>query len=248
MAASNLRFVRNASGLLGGFALAATLLVPAVALAGEVKFGAEPLETDDKGKLTDAARSATVDSIPSEPGEEVWHAHVWAKIDKGGPGPLYVEFFGKLPGGKAYLTYRHEHGGYQGEPYVNLDIDLEGNMGFNKGKTYTVKVTQVSSKGKDLLLASSKLTLAYTEPPEEADESESEGDEDQDTAAQDELDTLAGPDDPETGDEVDDSGAPPAVAPKEKGCSVDPNGFGAPGVLILLALGAGLGRRRRTSV
>ncbi len=244
MAAPNLPFVRKASGLLGGFALAATLLVPAAAFAGEVKFGADPLETDDKGKLTDGGRSAAVDSIASEPGEEVWHAHVWAKIDKGGPGPLYIEFFGKLPNGKPYLTYRHEHGGYQGEPYVSLDVELEGNQGFNKGKTYNVKVTQVSSKGKDLLLASSKLTLTYTEPPEEDEGDEGESDGDQDTAAQDELDTLAGPDEPETGD-APETGGPPAVAPKEKGCSVDPNGFGAPGVLILLALGAGLGRRRR---
>src|SRR5690606_40590056 len=114
----------------------ASLGLPATALAGEVVFGSEALPTDDSGKLTAEGRKAAVTELPSEPGEELWNLHLWAKIDKGGPGPLYVEFFGKLPDGKKYLAYRHEKADYQGEKYVSMDIELDGSAGFNKGHTY----------------------------------------------------------------------------------------------------------------
>lgn len=225
------------------------LLAAPQAFAGDVKFGAKPLETDDSGKLTDAGKSAAVKQLPSNPGEEVWPLHLWAQIDKGAPGPLYVEFFDKLPGsGKRYKAWAYEHAGYEGEKYVTLDIELEGDVGFNKGHTYTVEISQLDNKGKNLVLASGQLELVYTEgkPEDEEEEGEDEGkDEDGQTEEQDELDSFAG------GEEANSGEAPPPVTSpgKKKGCSVDSGTDAAPGMLVLLMLAAGAlsrpPRRRR---
>lgn len=236
-----------------GFALALAggLLAAPEALAGDVKFGAKPLETDDAGKLTDAGKSAAVKQLPSNPGEEVWPLHLWAQIDKGAPGPLYVEFFDKLPGsGKRYKAWAYEHAGYEGEKYVTLDIELEGDVGFNKGHTYTVEISQLDNKGKNLVLASGLLELVFTagkpeDSEDEGDDDDEGEDEDGQTKEQDELDSFAG------GDEANSGEAPPPVTSpgKKKGCSVDSGSGMAPGVLVLLMLGAGLvgrpSRRRR---
>lgn len=222
--------------------LGAALLGPATAWAGEVKFGAQPLAVDDDGNITAEGKSAAVETLRSEPGEEVWRFNLWAKIDKGGPGPLYVEFLGKLPDGKEYVTYRYEHGSYDAEKFVSLSFDLEGNLGFNKGKSYKVKVLQGNTKPDkpDIILATGNIKLEYTEPPAE-EEGEEGGDTDRapDASAQDELDTLAGPD----GGAGDGAQAgPPPVAPEKKGCSVGATGLGLPAVMALFALG--LVRRR----
>jgi hypothetical protein len=236
-----------------GFALAlgGGLLLAPHAFASDVKFGSEPLEIDDSGKLTDAGRKAAVKELPSTAGEEIWPLHLWAQIDKGAPGPLYVEFFDKLPGsGKRYKAWAYEHAAYEGEKFISIDIELEGNVGFNKGHTYTVELSQLDNKGKNLVLASGQLTLVYTEAKaapkgEDDDGGEEEGDDEEDDAsAQDERDSLAG------GEEANDGEAPPPVTSpaKKKGCSVEPGHVGmgaAPGVLGLLLLGAGLRRRRR---
>lgn len=222
-------------------ALGLALATPLAAWAGEVKFGAEPLATDDGGNITADGKSSATTTLKSAPGEEIWTLNLWAKIDKGGPGPLYVEFIGKAPGGKEYVTYRYEHGSYDGEKFVSLTFDLEGNAGFNKGKTYKVKVLQGATKpGKpDIVLATSSLTLEYVEPPAE-DEG---GDEDvDDTAAQDELDTLAGPDEPDVGDGAEQGPPPVDPASSKKGCTIGADDFGFPAVAALFTLG--LVRRR----
>ncbi|MEM9456423.1 MAG: MYXO-CTERM sorting domain-containing protein [Myxococcota bacterium] len=221
--------------------MAATALVAPEALAGEVKFGAEPLETDDKGNLTSTGRSAATKELKSLPGEEIWPLHLWAKIDKGAPGPLYVEFYGTIPGSeKRYRAWAYEHGGYEGEKFVSLSMELDGNVGFNKGRTYTVEVVQLNEKGKNLKLASSKITLAYVEA-EAQPEGDAEDDEDEEISEQDELDSFG------DGDEEGDAEGPPPVEPasSKKGCHIDPGTGAAPGVLVLLMLGAGLTRRRR---
>ncbi len=214
----------------------AALLGSTTAWAGEVKFGADALDVDDKGNITADGKSAATETLKSEPGEELWNLNLWAKIDKGGPGPLYVEFLGKLPDGKDYVTYRYEHSSYEGEKFVSLDIELEGNLGFNKGKTYKVKVLQGAIKqGRpDIILATGKLTLEYTEPP--AEEAGDEGDDDADTAAQDELDTLAGPDDG-AGDAAEPEGPPPVAPEAKKGCTIGSTDLGLPAVAALFALG-----------
>lgn len=222
--------------------LGATALSASVAHAGEVLFGQQPLAVGGDGKITGEGRKAAIKQIKSEPGEELWTLHLWAKVDKGAPGPLYVEFIGKLPDGKPYTAFSHEHSSYDGEPYVNLEIELDGNRGLNKGHTYKVDLTQQSDKGKTLQLASGSITLAYTEAPKEDDEGEegeTEGEDDDQTAEQDAIDSFAG-----GGGE--EGGGPPPVEPpaKKKGCRVDPGGYGAPGILVLLALGAFVRRRR----
>lgn len=227
------------SALSFGLVLGGAMLVAPAALAGEVKFGAEPLDTDDAGKLTDAGRSAAVKELPSLPGEEVWPVHLWAEIDKGAPGPLYVEFYDKLPGsGKRYKAWAYEHSSYEGDKYVTLELELEGDVGFNRDHTYTVELAQVDQKGKNLKLASGQLTLVFTEGKPEA---ENEPDEDDQAEAQDELDSFA------AGDEEGGAEAPPPVTPPatKKGCRVDPGMGAAPGVLVLMLLGAGVAARRR---
>ena len=215
----------------------AALLAPTLAHASDLKFGAEPLAVGPTGKITDAGKKAAVNEVKSDPGEERWTIHVYTQIDKGGPGPLYLEFFGKLPDGKPYLTYRHEYGGYNGEKYVSFEIELSGNDGFNKNKTYNVKLLQSSAKGKDIVYASQKLTLAFQEPSE--DEDDGEGDDDGE-------ETEGGDDD--AGDEQDAADTvadgPPPVPPKKKGCAVHPEPTGL-GLAILLLAGGYFVRRRR---
>ncbi len=229
-----------------GFALAlgGGLLTASHAFAGEVKFGAEPLETDDSGKLTAAGRSAAIKKLPSTPGEEVWPLHLWAQVDKGAPGPLYVEFYDKLPGsGKRYKAWAYEHASYEGEKFVSIDLELQGDVGFNKDHTYTVEVSQLDAKGKNLVLASAQLELVFTEAPEEPKDKEPKDKESGGVSAQDELDSFAGGDEPQTNE---DAGPPPVTSPaKKKGCSVEPGMGAAPGVLVLLLLGATVRRRRR---
>jgi MYXO-CTERM domain-containing protein len=234
-----------------GFALAlgVGLLAAPQAFASDVKFGAKPLEIDDKGKITEAGKSAAVKQLPSNPGEELWPLHLWAQIDKGAPGPIYVEFFDKLPGsGKRYKAWAYEHTGYEGEKYLSLEIELKGDVGFNKGHTYTVEVSQLDNKGKNLVLASGQLELVYTEGKPEDEEGEDDGEDGEgkdDESAQDELDSLGGPD--ENNDGGGGEAPPPVTSPgKKKGCSVDPGTGAAPGVLALILLvGAGIGRRRK---
>jgi uncharacterized protein (TIGR03382 family) len=218
--------------------LSATLLAPASVFAGEVHFGTGPLATDDKGVITGDGKKAATNDIPSHPGEELWPLHLWAKIDKGAPGPLYVEFHGRLADGKRYLAYRYEHAPYEGEKYVSMALELSGNDGFNKDRSYEVELTQVGPKG-PIKLATGKVALGYTEAPEGAEEDD--GDDDYD-ADQDAIDSFAG----DGGGDGDGGGGdgPPPVAPQKKGCSIDASGYGGAGLLVLLAL-AGLGRRRR---
>ncbi|MCH9684719.1 MAG: hypothetical protein K0V04_25005 [Deltaproteobacteria bacterium] len=223
----------------------ATLVAPA-ALAGELKFSDSPIDVDEAGKITDGGRSATKNELGSLPGEDIWPVHLWAKIDKGAPGPLYVEFYGTLPGnGKRYkVSWHHEHNDYQGEKFLSLAIELDGNVGFNKGKTYTVELVQLNDKGKNIKLASSKLTLASTEAEAgDGDGDGDDGDDDGEPSEQDVLDSFAGGDQQDEGD----AGPPPVTPPAtKKGCRIDSGSGAAPGVLVLLLLGAGLaGRRRR---
>jgi MYXO-CTERM domain-containing protein len=234
---------RGPSAILAGLGFACVLLASGPALAGEVKFGTAPLAVDDSGNLTAEGKKAAVAEVPSVPGDEEWVVHLWAKLDKGAPGPLYVEFYDKTPDGQTYLAYRHEHGDYDGEKYVSMELELEGGKGFNKNHTYRVELTQADTKGKDIKLASGSLKLGWTPAPKQPEEGkgDKEGkapEESKDSAEQDALDTLVG------GEE----GGPAPTDPKggkknKKGCTVDGAAYGVPGVLVLFALGFA-GRRR----
>ncbi|MBK8234800.1 MAG: hypothetical protein IPK74_04520 [Deltaproteobacteria bacterium] len=234
---------RSLRSPLAALALVAVLGTPALAFAGEVKFGTEALAVDGEGKLTDAGRAAAKDEIPSAPGEELWVAHLWAKLDKPAPGGLNVEFFGELDG-KRYLAHRHVEASFDGGKYLSLELELEGSDGFNKNKSYDVEITQEDDKGRHFKLAAGKIKLGWTPAPKEdpkADGDDDDGEEPEaDSAAQDALDTISG-----GGDGGGDgaTGAPPPVEPKKKGCSIDGDAGVAPlGLVVLLAFA---NRRRR---
>jgi MYXO-CTERM domain-containing protein len=220
-------------------AFTGALLCAAPVFAGEIKFGKEALPVDGDGKITDAGTKAAVEEIPSQPGDEEWVVHLWARLDKSGPGALNVEFYGKQPNGEKYLAYRHVENDFEGGKYVNLELELEDGQGFNKNHTYTVEITQLDEKGRDTKLATGKLKLGWTPAPKEPDEKDEEGKDDEDEGeegeegddAQDAQDTLG-----ET--------PPPVESGKKKGCAIDPAvDASALGVLALFALG--FTRRRR---
>ncbi len=231
---------------LSNLLLALAISVPAAtvaqsAWASELKLLAAPAETDDSGKLSGSPE--TVKELKSDPGEETWHLHLWAKVDKGAPGPLYAEIKGKVPGsGKSYTVANPEKADYDGEKYVSWSIELDGNTGFNRNKDYTVELVQLNSKGKNISLTpSSKFKLLYTEPEEPDDEGGDEEGEDEgdDLDDQDVHDSFAG-DDAGGGDD----GPPPVAPPPKKGCSVDPQPLGGSAILLMLAVGAAVRRRR----
>ena len=219
-------------------AFTGALLVAAPVFAGEIKFGKEPLAVDGEGKLTDAGSKAAVTEVPSVPGDEEWVVHLWARLDKAGPGALNVEFYGKTPDGERYLAYRHVENDFEGGKYVNLELELEDGQGFNKNHTYNVEITQLDDKDRDVKLASGTLKLGWTPAPKEDEEAkdeagkDEEGEDEGDDAAQDAQDSL--------GNET----PPPVESGKKKGCAIEPDAdASALGVLVLFALG--LTRRRR---
>lgn len=238
---------RKSSLLLCALCFGATLSLSGLASAGEVKVGAKKLETDDSGNLTEAGRKAATEELKNEPGDdEVWIAHIWAKLDKGAaPGPINVEFYGTLPDGKPYLTFRKVEDGYDGGKFFSVELELDGDDGFNKNKQYKIEITQLDDRGKEFKLASGKVKLAWVDHKEEPAKEESGGKEEggkaeSDTAEQDQLDTISGGGDGGGGD----GGGPPPVEPKKKGCAIEPEGGGVIGLAALFALGAFTRRRR----
>lgn len=233
---------RSLNRLLLSAAFALPMLASTAVFAGDIKFGQELLDVDDKGNLTADAKKKTVAELDNVPGEDMWLAYTWAKIDTGGEGPLYVEFFQEL-NGEQHLVWRYEEPNYDGAKYVSLEIELEGRLGFNKDRTYAVRVVQVNAKGKDIVMAKSKIKLVKSGKQPPPDEDEDEGDEDEEeTDDQDEIDSLGDDEDPppETPSE-----APPPVEPK-KGCSIDGDAFGGfNGALVLFGIAGGLLYRRR---
>ena len=214
-----------------------------VAWAGEIKVGASALAVDDKGNLTAEGRKAIVDTIDEVPGEDTWQVNVWAKLDNTAAGPLYFEFYQSLSGSES-LVWRHEEPNFPGGKYFSGQIELAGGRGFNKDRTYDIKAVQVSTKGKDLTLATGKVKLIKSgkKPAKGADEGEG----DKVPEDQDAHDSLAGGDEP-AGDEPKAGGeTPPPVEPKaKKGCTVDSDDSAWNGALLLALLGAGRVARRR---
>ncbi|MDC0670274.1 MYXO-CTERM sorting domain-containing protein [Nannocystis radixulma] len=234
--------------LTSAFALAA--LSSAAAYAGEVKIGATPIEIDEAGKITAKGKSAVVDTLDEVPGEDRWIAYVHAKLENPAPGPLYVEFFQELDGNKSSV-WRHDENDFSGDKWFYGELELDGRKGFNKNRTYDIKVTQVNAKGKELTLASGKIKLIKSGKKPDAPK-EDEGDaQDKAAAEQDAHDSLGGGDGNDGGG--DGSSAPegdagkegPPPVEKKKGCSVDADGQAWNGAMVLLALGAGFILRRR---
>lgn len=223
---------------------AVTLGSTAVAWAGEIKFGASALEADDKGNLTPAGRKAAVETLDEEPGEDLWKAFIWAKLDNAAPGPLYFQFYQSL-NGQTSEVWRHDVSDYPGGKYYSEELELAGGRGFNKDRTYEVKAIQVSPKGKDLVLATGKIKLIKSGKKPEKKEGDEEG-EDKVPPDQDAIDSLAGGEDPPGDGGEDGKEAPPPVEPKaKKGCTIDSDGQAWNGALLLVALGIGIASRRR---
>ncbi|MCY1067589.1 MYXO-CTERM sorting domain-containing protein [Nannocystis sp. RBIL2] len=230
--------------LSSAFALAA--LSSAAAYAGEVKVGATPIEIDGTGKITAKGKSAVVDTLDEVPGEDRWIAYVHAKLENPAPGPLYIEFFQELDGNKSSV-WRHDENDFAGDKWFYGELELDGRKGFNKNRTYDIKVTQVNAKGKELTLASGKIKLIKSgKKPEAAKEDETK--EDEAAAEQDAHDSLGGDGDGGGGSSTpapDSASEGPPPVEKKKGCSVDADGNAWNGAMVLLALGAGFILRRR---
>ena len=227
------------------------LIASGSAWAGEVKFSAETLETDDNGNLTKDARAGAKGKVESvAPDEELWQLSVWAKIDKGAQGPLYVEFY-REHAGKKLMAYSHEEPDYDGGKYWSMNIELARDMGFRFDDVLSVEVLQIGGNDKKKILAKGKLTLAKsTKQPAPVgggggggggsdDVDEGEGEEEVDE--QDARDSLAGPEEEEEEEEAEPDapaeGPPPVDSESKKGCRVDSSG-GLPWALaVLLALG-----------
>jgi MYXO-CTERM domain-containing protein len=225
-------------------AVALAALCSTSAWAGELKVGAAPLDVDDKGNITASGRKAAVDTLDEVPGEDVWQANIWAKLDNAAAGPLYLEFYQNLNGTDS-LVWRHEEGDFAGGKFFSGEVDLQGGRGFNKDRVYEIKAVQVSAKGKDLTLASGKVKLIKSgkKPEKSADD----GEDDEAKENQDAHDSLAD-DDKSSGDEPKPtpSEAPPEVEPKaKKGCAIDSDSSTWNGALLLLVIGAGIAARRR---
>ncbi|TPV94913.1 MAG: hypothetical protein B7733_12825 [Myxococcales bacterium FL481] len=227
------------------FAFLLFAVAPTMAIAGEVKFGQGPasLAVDDAGALTAEGKKAVVDAVDRTPGEDLWETQLWARVDRGAEGPVYVEFYQKVEG-KEYIVQRYEEAVYDGNKYFTMDLELDGAVGFNKGRTYRVVVLQVDDKGKDVTLAKGTLKLIDTgRKPEPEEQSEAEAAAEESEAAQDELDGLGADD---TDAEASPAPVePPPVAPSSKGCTVA-HSDGAPVPMLLAIVGlAGWARRSR---
>ncbi|MCA9690877.1 MAG: hypothetical protein R3A51_17315 [Nannocystaceae bacterium] len=225
-----------------------TALAGATALAGEIKIGQDnELETSDKGALTPAGKKAAVTELDNVPGEDLWVAHIWAQLDRPAPGPLYIEFWQKINGQDA-IAKRHEEADFEGDKFINIAVELEGNLGFNKDREYSIRIIQASAKGSDIVLARGKIKLIKSGRKPTADEGGG-GDEEENVSEQDKLDSFAGGEqekgdadaEPESGGDE----APPPVEPKKKGCSIDTTEHRWPGSALLLLGAAGLLYRRR---
>lgn len=238
-------------------AAAAVGLTPDVAWAGpeseQIWFGtgADSLETDDNGRVTAEGAKTKSSEVDRIPGEDDWELKLHARMGKyAAPGPVYVEFYQEV-NGEEYIVHRHEDPNYDGERLYTTVLLLEANIGFNKNREYRVQIVQNNGK-RDLVIAKGKVKLIDTgrEPESAEDEGGDEGPSEQDIA-----DTLAGDDDEEEEDEgEDDEGAGDGEAPPpieetpstKKGCAVETVdvGFSGTAILMLLALGTGLRRRR----
>lgn len=225
-----------------GTAVAMAALCSTAAWAGEVKVGATELTVDDKGNLTAEGRKAIVDTLDEVPGEDLWKAYIWAKLDNAAEGPLYIEFYQNLNGSDS-LVWRYEESNFNGGKYYSAEIELAGGRGFNKDRTYEIKAVQVSPKNKDITLATGKLKLIKSgkKPPKDPDEGKKTKEEEE----QDARDSLA-EDDKSSDEPKPTEEAPPPVEPKaKKGCTVDSDSSAWNGALLLLVVGAGVAARRR---
>lgn len=202
-----------------------------LAAPGELLVGSEPLPVDDAGKITADGKSKAVAELEeSAPGEEAWTLHLWAKIDKGVAGPMYVEFH-RDHGGERLLAHRVELE-FDGGQYLAQDVDISRSQGFRIGDTIEVTCVQIIG-GKDITKAKGKLKLvASSKPPPKETPGE----------AQEEVDPNEAREISSAPSEAPASAGPPKVeSGDKKGCSI----AGASTMPWLWLLGIAAIRRRR---
>ncbi|MFO7565389.1 MAG: hypothetical protein R6X02_22290 [Enhygromyxa sp.] len=211
--------------------------------------GADSLETDDDGKLTEAGAQTRAKEVDRVPGTEDWELKIHARLGKyAAEGPLYTEFYQTVQG-KEYIVYRHADESYDGSRLYTTVIALEGNLGFNKDREYRVQIIQ-NNGTRDIVMARGKVKLIDTgrKPPEDEQDEGDEDEEDED-AGEDE-DEDEGDDEDDEGDEGGRQEAPPPIdetPAKKKGCTVASGGaldVGFSGLAILLLAAASRRRRR----
>ena len=208
------------------------------AWAGEAKVGAEPLDTDGSGKLTKAGQAAAVSEIEAQPGDDLWVLHLWAKIDNGAEGPLYIEI-GKNRDGRRLVSKRESIDDYAADKYVSATVELERADGFKPDQLIEVAFVQ-NVGGKDAIKAKVDVTLkASSAPPPKAEEPEEEEPEDEDEAEAEDEDEEATP-----APEPTPAAPPPVESGDKKGCTVTGHAPTPGAALLLLGLVA-LRRRRR---
>jgi hypothetical protein len=236
---------------LAALALGATLLATGPARAGEIVLSKTAIEVDGAGKITAASRKGSIDSTEADGAEETWTVHVWAQLDRGAPGPLYIEFWDRWQGQDIKVPYRHEVLDYDGGKYITLTLELEGNRGFNRDHTYRLRVFQVDEKGKEVQLAGgAKIKLLVNEKAKAEAEKKKKAEEEEEARREKEEEEA---DEPKGGggggdsshDEVEAEGPPELEPPVKKGCTVAADAA-TPGSLAgLLLLGVARRRRRR---
>jgi MYXO-CTERM domain-containing protein len=211
------------------------LLASAPAWAGEVKVGFEPLDTDDSGKLTKEAADQAVTTLEAQPGNESWMVNLWAKIDNGADGPIYIEF-GRVRDGRRLIAAREEIADYAGDKYLSASVEIFRSDGFRPEEVIQVAFVQ-NIGGKDAIKASTDVTLAASSAPEPKAEAPDEPPPEDDLDGPDEDDAApaAAPPSPD--------GPPPVESGDKKGCTIA-GPTPAPAWMLLVALLA-LPRRRR---
>jgi hypothetical protein len=207
------------------------VMVAVLAAPGELLVGSEPLPVDDSGKLTADGKAKALTKIEaSEPGEEVWTLHLWAKIDKGAEGPLYLEFHREHKG-ERLLAHRVEYDDYGGEPYTSREVEISRSQGFRIGDTIDLTLIQIVG-GKDVAKAKGKVELAASSKPAPAAKDDAPG--------QDEVDPNEAREIGSTPDA--NAGGPPPVEAGKKGCAI---GEPSPVWLLLGLVLVNRGRARR---
>ena len=211
----------------------ALVLGSTAAWAGELLVGAEPLPTDDAGKVTKEGKGKAVAEIESSiPGDEAWTLYIWAKIDNPAEGPIYLEFYRDYEGKKQLLAHRVDYEEYAGDPYISMDVEITRSEGFRTGESIDIAFVQ-NVGGKDVKKAKGSVKLLASSKPAPAPE---EGDK-EDEVDPNEAKEIASPT-PEGGE----GEGPPAVeGGDKKGCTL---GGVAPAPWLLLLGLVGLRRRR----
>jgi hypothetical protein len=217
-------------------AFVVTLAGVTPAWAGELLVGAEPLEVGDDGNITKAGRSAAVTKLEALPGNSAWVLHLWAKVDNGAVGPMYVEFY-RHHEGRRLTAYRDEIADYAGGKFVSHTVEIPRTRGFRAGETIELVFTQSLVGKGDVKYVKAKIELEKSSQPDPEPEPEPEPEDEPEDDLEEEASTVP---EPEPAPE------PPPIEPaSKKGCTLAAT---TPHAALALLLLAAFRRRRCASL